>query len=156
MTTANEARFAIKSGSHTTVARASNIAEGITIDLSRFSSVELSDNNVTTWLSVGNTRFGVYSDPSVTGAGLSVADGRAGVVGVGGYALGGSFSWHSSRYGWTCDAALEYEVVLADGEILRANIHEHPDIFWASKEVAANLASWRRSRCSSKGMCILL
>ena len=82
--------------------------------------------------------FGVYCDPSVAGAGLSVAGKRARVVGVGWYALGGGFSWHSSRYGWTCGAVLEYEVVLADGEILRANIHEHLDLFWASKGGGGN------------------
>ena len=28
--------------------------------------------------------------------------------------------------------------MLADGEILRANIHEHPDLFWASKGGGCN------------------
>ncbi|OCL03328.1 FAD-binding domain-containing protein [Glonium stellatum] len=138
VTTANEARFAIKSGGHTTVAGASNIAQGITVDLSRLSSVEPSDNGSTAWLGVGCTWLDVYRDPKVADAGLAVAGARVGMVGVGGYVLGGGFSWYSGRYGWTCDAVLEFEVVLANGEILRVNTHEHPDLFWALKGGGSN------------------
>ncbi|HEY6428818.1 MAG TPA: FAD-binding oxidoreductase, partial [Acidimicrobiales bacterium] len=50
---------------------------------------------------------------------------------AGGFTQGGGFGSFSRRYGTAAGNALEAEVVTASGEIVTANAHEHPDLFWA-------------------------
>jgi FAD/FMN-containing dehydrogenase len=42
--------------------------------------------------------------------------------------LGGGISYFSPRYGWTCDSATGFEVVLASGSIIEANSQNHPQL----------------------------
>lgn len=62
-----------------------------------------------------------------------VAGGREGQVGVAGLILGGGKSFLTGRKGFACDNVLEFEVVLADGSIVKANRDEHADLFRALK-----------------------
>lgn len=58
--------------------------------------------------------------------------GECGSVGVtGGYTAGGGQSPLSSYAGLAADQALEFEVVLADGQLVRASADENPDLHWA-------------------------
>jgi FAD/FMN-containing dehydrogenase len=52
---------------------------------------------------------------------------------VGGLTLGGGISYFSPRYGWTCDAVSNFQIVLADGSIINANAKSHADLFFALK-----------------------
>ncbi|KAF2500732.1 FAD-binding domain-containing protein [Lophium mytilinum] len=134
----HQATFATKSGGHSTVSGASNIDDGITVDLAGLNSTELSVDDSSAWVGIGNTWFSVYRDPTLTSAGLSVTGARAGTVGVGGFLLGGGFSWHSGRNGWACDTVLDFEVVLANGSVVSANENDNPDLFWALKGGGSN------------------
>ena len=67
-----------------------------------------------------------------------VAGGREGQVGVAGLILGGGKSFLTPRRGFACDNVLEFEVVLADGRIVKANKNEHADLFRALKGGGAN------------------
>lgn len=123
---------AIKSGGHSYVPGLSNInGNGITIDLSSLASVALSPDKSTVCLSVGATWSSIYLFLETHG--LSVAGSRTGSVGAGGYLLGGGLSWLSSQVGWTCDSDEEFEVVLANGDVVLANASHHEDLFWALK-----------------------
>lgn len=51
--------------------------------------------------------------------------------GVGGSTLGGGLSFFSPRYGWTCDSALSFEVVLANGSIVEASDAQNQDLLFA-------------------------
>lgn len=62
-----------------------------------------------------------------------VAGGREGQVGVGGLILGGGKTFLTALRGFACDNVLEFEVVLADGRIVKANKDEHADLFRALK-----------------------
>lgn len=62
-----------------------------------------------------------------------MSGGRVGNVGVGGYVLGGGFSWFANKHGWTCDSVVEFEVVTPQAEILWVNAGHHEDLFWALK-----------------------
>ena len=53
------------------------------------------------------------------------------IVAIGGYTQGGGHSALTSRYGMAADQTLEWEVVSADGTLLRASPTENPDLYWA-------------------------
>ncbi|KAE8408386.1 hypothetical protein BDV37DRAFT_295913 [Aspergillus pseudonomiae] len=128
--------FAIRSGGHAPFTGASNIANGITLDLRGLDSITVSPDRTTASIGVGATWGEVYShlDP----LGLSVAGGRAAQVGVGGLTTGGGISYFSPRYGWTCDTVTNFEVVLANGTIVNANEHENPDLLIALRGGSSN------------------
>ncbi|KAF7898524.1 hypothetical protein EAF00_004970 [Botryotinia globosa] len=65
--------------------------------------------------------------------GLSVVGGHVYDVGVGGFTLGGCFSSSLPRYGMCCDMVENFEVVLADGQIINANANANPDLWIALK-----------------------
>ncbi|KAE8414666.1 hypothetical protein BDV36DRAFT_311694 [Aspergillus pseudocaelatus] len=121
--------FAIRSGGHAPFTGASNIANGITLDLRGLNRITVSPDHTTASIGVGATWGDVYShlDP----LGLSVAGGRAAQVGVGGLTTGGGISYFSPRYGWTCDTVTNFEIVLANGTIVNANEHENPELMIA-------------------------
>ncbi|KAK5119741.1 hypothetical protein LTR85_007317 [Meristemomyces frigidus] len=123
--------FAVASGGHSSAIGASNIEAGVTIDLSSLSGVELTEDNRAVWLGVGARWADVYA--ALEPSGLAVSGGRVADVGVGGYVLGGGFSWFANQYGWTCDSVLEFEVVTPDGQLLHVNAGHHKDLFWALK-----------------------
>jgi FAD/FMN-containing dehydrogenase len=128
---ASETSFAVKSGGHSYNSGASNIEDGVTIDLSRLNSISLTDNNTAAWVGPGARWREVYA--SLEPHGLTTPGGRVGDVGVGGYVLGGGFSWFSAKKGWVCDSVLEFEVVTPDGRVLYASAVHHEDLFWALK-----------------------
>ncbi|KAF2099416.1 FAD-binding domain-containing protein [Rhizodiscina lignyota] len=125
------ASFAVRSGGHSFLPGASNIDDGITLDLSGLNKIELSEDKKALFLQPGATWLDVYR--VLERHNLSAVGGRSGSVGVGGYVLGGGSSYHSNRYGWSCDSALVYEILLANGSIVMASAAEHPDLFWALK-----------------------
>lgn len=129
--TATNTSFAIASGGHSSVVGASNIDTGITVDLSSLSDVEFVDNDTAVWLGVGARWTDVYT--ALEHHGLVVSGGRVANVGVGGYVLGGGFSWFANQYGWTCDSVLEFEVITPAGELLHASEDENEYLFWALK-----------------------
>ncbi|KAJ8122588.1 hypothetical protein ONZ43_g1256 [Nemania bipapillata] len=124
-------KFAVRSGGHTMWAGASNIAGGVVLDLRSLNTITLSADKATVSVGAGSTWDAVYAqlDPQ----GLSVNGGRAAGVGVGGLTLGGGISYFSPRYGWTCDAVSNFEIVLADGSIISANAKSNSDLFSALK-----------------------
>lgn len=106
---------------------ASTSPGGVTIDLRGLDSVDVSSDHATVSFAVGATWDAVYAalDP----LGRSVAGGRVANVGVGGLTLGGGLSYHGPRYGWTCNQAKSFEVVLADGSVVRASEDENADLW---------------------------
>ncbi|KAL2878164.1 hypothetical protein SGCOL_006414 [Colletotrichum sp. CLE4] len=60
------------------------------------------------------------------------------VVGVDGLLLGGGISWYTARTGFACDSVVNYEVVLASGEIVNANVSANSDLWRALKGGSSN------------------
>ena len=69
------------------------------------------------------------------GHGLAVPGGECPTVSNAGYSLGGGYGFLSRTYGLACDHILEAEVVDADGNVVRVNDNEHPDLYWALHSV---------------------
>ena len=53
--------------------------------------------------------------------------------GVGGYSLGGGYSWSTDQYGLAIDTILEYELVLPNGDTEIITNETNPDLFFALK-----------------------
>lgn len=81
--------FAVRSGGHSDIPGASNIAGGVTIDLSKMKLLQVSADKKITQTGPGNRWGDVYKylDPQ----GLTVIGGRESGVGVGGLVLGGMY-----------------------------------------------------------------
>ncbi|KAI1299546.1 putative oxidoreductase [Xylaria venustula] len=127
--------FAIRSGGHLWFPGANNSPDGVTIDLRGLNTIDISPDKASVSVGAGATWDLVYNKLDTIGR--SVAGGRVGGVGVGGLTLGGGISYFGPREGWTCNQAMRFEVVLADGSIVEATETERPDL-WAALRGAAN------------------
>ena len=63
--------------------------------------------------------------------GLAPLLGSSPNVGVVGYTLGGGMGWLARKYGLATDSVVYFDVVTADGKLIRASADEHSDLFWA-------------------------
>ncbi|KAK5132818.1 hypothetical protein LTR08_008619 [Meristemomyces frigidus] len=129
-------KFAIKSGGHTSWAGANNIDCGISLDLSYINKTTLSRDRTFACLGTGSTWLNAYQELDHTG--IAFPGGRCGDAGVGGLTLGGGISFFTPRVGFVADNVLNYEVVLASGEIVHANRTSHSDLFTALKGGSSN------------------
>ncbi|OJD15367.1 hypothetical protein AJ78_04372 [Emergomyces pasteurianus Ep9510] len=132
--TGGEIEFAIRGGGQQPAPGCSNIQDGITLDLSLLTGVELKDGIIS--IAAGERWSKVYE--KLDGKGLGVAGGRSGRGGIGGLALQGGLSIFSSREGFVCDNVVNYEIVLASGAIVNANAKENSDLWIALKGGANN------------------
>lgn len=128
--------FAIRSGGHSDVPGANNLAGGLVIDLGSLTEITVSADRKTTRVGPGNRWGAVYAqlDP----LGLTVVGGREEQVGVAGLVLGGGLSYFSGQYGFACDNVRNYEIVLADGRIINANPTTNPDLYKALRGGGGN------------------
>ncbi|RYP18841.1 hypothetical protein DL765_003721 [Monosporascus sp. GIB2] len=121
--------FAVQSSGHSTSAGASNVQDGVTVDLRGLDAIATSQDGFVVSIGTGATWGAVYS--YLDHLGLSVAGARSSTVGVGGLSTGGGISYFGPHYGWTCDTVRNSEVVLANGSIVNANHDENRDLLWA-------------------------
>jgi hypothetical protein len=123
--------FAVQSGGHSAITGASNIGDGVTLDLSSLSSITLSRDKSVLEVGAGARWHEIYE--FVEQENLSVNGARAGSVGVGGFLLGGGISVSPSKYGWACDSVLSIEFITGNGSIVEANRTNHSGLFIALK-----------------------
>ncbi|KPI41998.1 Bifunctional solanapyrone synthase [Cyphellophora attinorum] len=128
---ATNTSVAVVSGGHSSNVNASNIDHGMTMDLAALSNIVVSEDRASVWLGPAAIWSEVYA--ALEPHGLTVPGGRVGHVGVGGYVLGGGFSWYANTHGWSCDNVLDFVVVTPDLRILHVNSSAHADLFWALK-----------------------
>jgi hypothetical protein len=63
--------------------------------------------------------------------GLAPLLGSSAEVGVVGFTLGGGLGWLGRKYGLACNAVTAAELVTADGQLVRTDRDNEPDLFWA-------------------------
>ena len=74
-----------------------------------------------------------------TGAfGLATTGGVISTTGIAGLTLGGGLGWLMGKYGMAVDNLRSVELVDATGEILTADAHQHPDLYWALRGGGGN------------------
>jgi FAD/FMN-containing dehydrogenase len=70
--------------------------------------------------------------------GLAGLSGSSAEVGVVGYTLGGGHGWLARKHGLACNSVIAAEVVTADGQLVRADLENEPDLFWALRGGGGN------------------
>ena len=70
--------------------------------------------------------------------GLAGLAGSSPDVGVVGYSLGGGLGWLGRRYGFSFNSVRAIELVTADGERLRVDADNEPELFWALRGGGGN------------------
>ncbi|KAI3390918.1 hypothetical protein diail_8414 [Diaporthe ilicicola] len=134
---ANECPFGIRGGGHAFFALSNSVANGVTIDLGHLNTTTYDAATKIASVQPGSHWQDVYA--ALSPQGVTVAGGRAGTVGVGGFLSGGGNSFYAASHGMACDTVANFEVVLADGRIVDANARQNPGLFRALKGGSGNL-----------------
>ncbi|KAI3325543.1 FAD-binding domain-containing protein [Xylariaceae sp. AK1471] len=132
-----DTKFSIRSGGHKQNPGYGSIGEsGVLVSLANVNTLSLSKDKTTIKVGSGNRWQSVYD--YLVPQGLVVIGGRVGIVGVGGFMLGGGLSYLSNQYGLAMDNVKSYEVVLASGRIVNASSSQNSDLYRALRGGAAN------------------
>jgi hypothetical protein len=127
--------LAVRSGGHSNAGH--GVSEGgIVLDLSELRALEIDVEARTAWAETGLTA-GEYS-LAADQHGLATGFGDTATVGIGGITLGGGIGFLVRKHGMTIDDLLAADVVTADGELLRVDADNHPDLFWAIRGGGGN------------------
>jgi FAD/FMN-containing dehydrogenase len=109
---------------------------GVVIDLSGLKEIEVDPKARTVRVGGGCTWGEV--DAATNKHGLATPSGIISTTGVGGLTLGGGLGHLTRKCGLAIDNLLEAEMVLANGERVRANSEENPDLYWAIRGGGGN------------------
>ncbi len=102
---------------------------GLLLDLSRLQAIDIDADAGTAWVHPG-----VRSEAFVAAAGAhgwSFPAAHTGIVGLGGYLLGGGLGWNMQAWDIACRSIVAADVVLADGRRRRVDTRNDPDLLWA-------------------------
>jgi len=104
---------------------------GMLLDVSRLDSMSVDAEAMTA--TVGPGCRGDLVLGALAEEGLFFPGGHCPGVGLGGYLLQGGFGWNGRVHGPACMSVDAIDVVTADGELVRADESDHPDLFWAAR-----------------------
>jgi FAD/FMN-containing dehydrogenase len=127
--------LAVRGGGHS-IAGFSVIDDAVLCDCSLMNEVRVDPEARTITAGPGTRWHDV--DTASSAHGLATPGGTISHTGVAGFTLGGGFGFLTKMYGVACDNLVDTEVVLATGEIVRANETENPDLFWAIRGGGGN------------------
>lgn len=127
--------LAVRSGGHS-LAGHGVVDDGIVLDLAAMWRLEIDTDSRTAWAEAGLTT-GAYTKAAGE-HGLATGFGDTGTVGVGGITLAGGAGFLARKHGLTVDNLLAADIVTADGESLRIDSDNHPDLFWGIRGGGGN------------------
>jgi len=106
-----------------------SLAHTVLVKTERMRGVEIDPENQRARVEAGV----LWAEVSEAAAehGLAALAGSSPDVGVVGYSLGGGISWLARRYGLAANSVTAVELVNADGELVRADAENEPELFWA-------------------------
>jgi FAD/FMN-containing dehydrogenase len=127
--------IAVRGGGHS-IAGLSVNDDGLVIDLSPMRAIEV-DPQAHTARAGGGVLWGEL-DVATQEHGLATVGGIVTHTGIAGLTLGGGIGWLMRRHGATVDNLLGAEVVTVDGDVVRADPYENPDLFWGLRGGGGN------------------
>jgi FAD/FMN-containing dehydrogenase len=125
----------VKGGGHSVTGQAVPRG-GLMIDLSRMSSARVDPEARRAWIG-GGAELGAL-DRASQFFGLATTAGNVSHTGVGGLTLGGGMGWLARQVGLSCDNVESYELVTADGSVVRASESENEQLFWGLRGGGGN------------------
>lgn len=128
--------IAVRSGGHGIAGHSTNDG-GIVIDLRHLNRIEVLDRTKNLVRIEAGARWGQVAE-ELEKSKLALSSGDYGGVGVGGLATTGGLGYFARKYGLTIDRIRAAEIVLVDGNIVRADADTNPDLFWAIRGAGAN------------------
>ncbi|KAF7377579.1 hypothetical protein MSAN_00180600 [Mycena sanguinolenta] len=139
-------RLAVKSSGHDYLGR-STAPNSLLIRTRNFQNVSFSDSffigstDMGSTVTVGGGAFAqsMYTEGKANGK-IGVGGSAATVCIAGGWVQGAGHSALSPTFGLGADNALEFEIVVASGELLKVNQNSYPDLFYALRGGGAG--SW--------------
>jgi FAD/FMN-containing dehydrogenase len=127
--------LSIKGGGHNIAGLA--VRDGaLTLDMSLMRGVWVDPERRVVRVQAGCLLSDVDRETQVHG--LATVLGFVSATGCAGLTLGGGFGYLTRRFGWTSDNLTAVDVVTADGHVVRASEHEHPDLFWGLRGGGGN------------------
>jgi FAD/FMN-containing dehydrogenase len=132
---------AVRGGGHNVAGNAVNDG-GLVIDLSQMKGILVDPVKRTARAQAGVNWGDLDCETQLFG--LATTGGEVSMTGIAGYTLTGGLGLLHRKWGLACDNLLSAEVVTAGGEVLRANVVEHPDLFWALRGGGGNfgIVTW--------------
>jgi FAD/FMN-containing dehydrogenase len=127
--------LAVRGGGHN-VTGAGTCDSGLVIDLSPMKAVQVDSERCTARVEPGATWKDF--DEEAQQYGLATTGGLISSTGVAGFTLGGGIGWLVRKHGLACDNLISAEVVTTDGQLVRANASENPDLYWGLRGGGGN------------------
>jgi FAD/FMN-containing dehydrogenase len=132
---AHDLLVAVRGGGHN-VAGNGTCDGGMVIDLSPMKGVRVDPARRRVWAQAGLVWREL--DRETQQFGLAVTGGLVSSTGIAGFTLGGGIGWLQRKHGLAIDNLVAADLVTADGEVLHASAHDHPDLLWGLRGGGGN------------------
>lgn len=133
--TLNEIELAIRGGGHH-ISGFGSTQGGILLDFSIYRDVVIDEAKGIARVCPG-ARLGDV-DKALCQKGYVIPSGTVSDTGIAGLTLGGGIGWLLGTYGFTCENLVGADVLLASGDIVRAEDPGHEDLLWALRGGGGN------------------
>ena len=121
--------FSIRAGGHSY--EGFSLMEGVVIDMRNMTKIEVDVKNNIVKVESG-VRIGRLAK-YLSKYDLALPAGTCASVGISGLTLGGGIGFLTRKFGLTLDNLKSIDIILADGELITADINNHADLFWANR-----------------------